>query len=91
MIEGSFLPAKIAGDSFQLFVGSVGGSFFFFFFIFLNIPRFSFWKSLRFHCIQQRTGQKQKFNNVNMCSPNQQLIYQKISKAGNFNRHIFGW
>jgi hypothetical protein len=40
MIEGSFLPAKIAGDSFQLFVGSVGVRSFvlLFFFYYYALP-----------------------------------------------------
>jgi hypothetical protein len=41
MIEGSFLPAKIAGDYFQLFVGSVGFRSFCSFLFFI-IPRFRF-------------------------------------------------
>jgi hypothetical protein len=45
MIVGSFLPAKIAGDSFQLFVGSVGVRSFCSFLFFLMFRASAFEKA----------------------------------------------
>jgi hypothetical protein len=90
MIVCSFLPAKIADASFQC-LSSVGS--FCSFFLYFALPLLKKKPQIPTGIViytQQRTGQKKIkiFDNVNVCSPNQKLVTR--SKAGNFNRHIFG-